>query len=151
MIQLIIFLSLFAIAYFSGRYFEKVHYKSILEREKEYLHLPVIAGDWKDQYDETYEGTLLSAGIVVGSDYFKTTVSGVRSLFGGRLKDYESLLDRGRREATLRLQSKAAKWGAEKILNLRLESSSMGMSRGGNSGLPSVEIFAYGTAVKKRP
>ena len=69
--QLIIFITLFIVGYFSGRYFEKNHYKSIIQREKELLKLPVISGEWRDDLDDSCEGTLFSAGVVVGSDYFR--------------------------------------------------------------------------------
>src|SRR5687768_15823214 len=102
--QLIIILTLFIVGYFSGRHFEKNHFKSIIEREKALIKLPIIASEWAEEIDASHEGTLFSSGVVIGSDYFKTTVSGIRSLFGGRLKDYESMLDRGRREAILRVK-----------------------------------------------
>ena len=44
--------------------------------------------------------TVLVAGsVVISEDYFKRIVSSLQSLFGGRLRSYESLVDRARREA----------------------------------------------------
>ena len=60
---------------------------------------------------------------------------------------YESLLDRGRREAILRMKEQAIAWGATQVINVRLETSSIGKQTGGK-GLVSIEVIAYGTGIK---
>ncbi len=42
MIDIVIFLSLLTLGYFFGQYFERRHYRSIIEREKETLGLPLL-------------------------------------------------------------------------------------------------------------
>ncbi|MFT6733724.1 MAG: hypothetical protein ACJAS9_001914 [Polaribacter sp.] len=39
-------------------------------------------------------------------DYFKRFLAGLRNIFGGRVVTYESLVDRARREAILRMKEK---------------------------------------------
>ena len=55
---------------------------------------------------------------------------------------YESLLERGRREALLRMKEDAIAWGAVQILNVHLETSSA------NAGTVALEVIAYGTAIR---
>lgn len=145
----LIFLALIITAYLSGRYVEKRHFADIAKREDLYRHIPLIANQWKQTFTDDCEGQVFGGGVVIGADYFKSVVSGLRGLFGGNMKNYENLLDRGRREALLRLQEKAERWGAEKIVNVRVETAVIG-SQSGKQALPCVEIYAYGTAVKKR-
>jgi uncharacterized protein YbjQ (UPF0145 family) len=82
---------------------------------------------------------------VISVDYFKTVAAGLRGLFGGRIGAYESLLDRARREAILRMQEDARKLGAEAVFNLKFETSRIAQNAG--QGLGSVEVLAYGTAL----
>jgi uncharacterized protein YbjQ (UPF0145 family) len=78
-------------------------------------------------------------------DAFKKFASGIHSFFGARLSAYESLVDRARREALLRMREKAHAAGATMIFGVRLETSPI------NDGDPrrstGVEIMAYGTAI----
>lgn len=148
MFDLLILASLLGLGYYFGRRTENRHYKSLLTREEKYRSIAVTSGNWKSQITENQDGQIFGAGVVVGADYFKTFIAGLRSLFGGRMNTYESLLDRGRREATLRVLEKADKWGAEKVVNFRLETAIIGGSHG-KQGLPCVEIYAYGTAIKE--
>ena len=45
------------------------------------------------------------------------------------MREFEPLLDRARREAILRMKEKAALWGAKRIVNLRVECSSITWSQ----------------------
>tara|TARA_B100001105_G_C22118560_1_gene326510 strand:+ start:295 stop:525 length:231 start_codon:yes stop_codon:yes gene_type:complete len=69
----------------------------------------------------------------------------LRNIFGGRVGAYESLLDRARREAVLRMQDEACQLGAETIYNVKYETSRIGENAA--KGLGSVEVLAYGTAL----
>ena len=66
----------------------------------------------------------------------------VQNFFGGRLTSYESVVDRARREAIVRLKLEAEKHGAMHIACMRLATTEMGMQGG------IVEVFAYGTAIQ---
>ncbi|MGH8664838.1 MAG: YbjQ family protein, partial [Burkholderiales bacterium] len=80
--------------------------------------------------------------VVVSADYFKTFVAGLRNLIGGRFRAYETLLERARREAVLRLKEQARAKGARLVVCVRFETTSI------SSGwAPAIEVLAYGTAL----
>ena len=88
------------------------------------------------------------ATIELNSDNFKQVVAGLKTLFGGRLTSYETLLDRARRDAVLRLKQEALQKGSTLVINLKFETTNIG---GGNEqGMPIVQVIAYGTALKPR-
>jgi uncharacterized protein YbjQ (UPF0145 family) len=64
------------------------------------------------------------------------------------VRSYSPLLDRARREALLRMKAQAAALSADMIINVRLETSSIGVGETNRKGLSSVEMLAYGTAVR---
>lgn len=90
---------------------------------------------------------LCKGQVVVASDYFKTFAAGLRNIIGGRVRSYERLMMRARREALLRMVENAHQHGAHLIINVRMETSNIVKGMGGNQGMPAAEVFAYGTAV----
>jgi len=150
MAQLIIFFILLGCGLVFGRYIEQKHYRSILWREKRLIGMPIITGRWQDEITPTQEGVFVHGSVVVASDYFKTVASSLKSVFGGNLQNYEALLDRGRREAILRMKEQANKQGVQKIINLRFETSTVGRAASGKGFLPCVEIHCYATGLIDR-
>ena len=144
--QLIITLILVTLGYLFGRRAEKKHYDSLIEREIKANKLPVIASRIPP-FDAPYEQTLVSGSVVIANDYFKVFVAGLRNLFGGKVTTYETLLDRARREAVLRMKDKAKALGAEYIFNIKYDTSNI--SGQYSRQLPIIEVHAYGTALKK--
>ena len=140
--------ALLILGYFTGSYFEARHYKSIRRREQIFASLPLLTLRATPTSWDVHRAELLTGSVVISVDYFKRFLAGLRALVGGRVKSYEPLLDRGRREAMLRLQDSARRHGFDAVINLRLETSSL--ASGGSSGNQSagIEIVAYGTAVK---
>ncbi len=65
--------------------------------------------------------------------------AGLRSLAGGEIHEYTSLLEDTRRQAIDRMVQNATMMGANAVLSMRFDSSEMGTSMS--------EIVAYGTAV----
>lgn len=146
MVDLIVFLGLLSIGYFFGSYAERRHYQSIKKRERQTLQLPLITYGAKQPLPDASNSVLLIGEVVIANDYFKLIAASLRNLVGGRMVVYESLLDRGRREAMLRMKEQAIEWGATEILNVRLETSCLS---GQNSRGPvSIEVIAYGTAIR---
>lgn len=133
------------IGYSFGRVAEKRHYRSILRREAALSDLIVIACKTLPESAVPPTTEMVLGNVVISVDYFKRFVAGLRMIFGGRVHTYESLLDRGRREALLRMQERAKALGANSIFNVRLETSSI--SKGAQQSVGSVEVLAYGTAV----
>ena len=68
-------------------------------------------------------------------------------LFGGRVTQYESLLDRARREAILRMKEQAELKNAFVVLNARVETSSISKNSKRRNSVGAVEVLAYGTAI----
>ena len=134
------------LGYFFGRRAEKKHFKSINEREQKMNQLPAMASRMPPQ-DGSYDQFLVSGSVVIANDYFKTFVAGLRNLFGGKISTYESLLDRARREALLRLKEEAQKVGADLVFNVKYETSNI--SGQTSKKPPIIEAHAYGTALKK--
>ena len=142
-------LGLLVLAYFTGTWIERRHYKTIRSREERWRRLPAVTLRRVPQSWEVLESGLVTGSVVISVDYFKRFLAGLRSLAGGRLKSYESLLDRGRREALLRLKKEAIDRGYDAVMNVRLETSRMANARG-DQGTAGVEILAFGTGLKLR-
>lgn len=145
MVELITFISLIALGYFVGSLTEGRHYQSIVRREKTFLHLPAVT--FKNVYEnkEIEKVQFVSGCVVISVDYFKRFLAGLRNLFGGEMKSYETLIDRARREAILRMKEEAK--GADIILNVRIETSSIGKSSYNRRTIGTIEAIAYGTAL----
>lgn len=144
--EIILFICLMMGGYLFGRRAEMNHYESIKQRERVFMDIPVTTSRHFGQ--KVSECCLVSGSVVIGQDYFKMVLASIKSIFGGRVTSYESLVDRARREAILRMKEAAHKKGAKEIVNMRLETSTIGSSSGNkdNSQSGKVEVFAYGTA-----
>jgi len=147
-LQVVIPVALLVMGYFAGNYFEARHYKSIRKREHAFSTLPLLTLRTPPQGWEVKNAELLTGSVVISVDYFKRFLAGLRTLVGGRVKSYEPLMDRGRREAMLRLKDSARRHGFNAVINVRLETSSLasGGSRGNQAA--GIEIVAYGTGIK---
>ncbi len=66
-------------------------------------------------------------------------VAGMRSIMGGEIHEYTSLLEDTRRQAIDRMVQNAALVGANAVISMRFDSSEMASTM--------TEIVAYGTAV----
>jgi uncharacterized protein YbjQ (UPF0145 family) len=148
--DLVIFLVLLGIGYVAGRANEAKHYRSLRNRERASMRMPVITDEVIDPAWNVQKVALVSGCTVVSVDYFKRIAAALRNFFGGRVSAYESLLDRARRESILRMKEQALREGLQVIVNARLETSSISGMKGNNKGIASVEIFAYGTGLKIR-
>lgn len=140
--ELGLFIALLVIGFFAGTIVERNHYASIRKREKELVD--VLAFPMRFPPDRvTPQRTFLVHGtVVISSDYFKTFVAGLRNLFGGRVRTYETLMERARREALLRLKQDARRQGAKLVACVRFETTTIS-----TGWAASIEVFAFGTAL----
>ena len=145
--QIIITVVLVALGYFFGQRAESKHFKKLIERESVMNALPAMASRIPPG-DGEYDQMLVSGSVVIANDYFKTFVAGLRNLFGGKISNYETLLDRARREAVLRMKDQAKALGADAVFNVKYETSNI--SGQYSKRLPILEVHAYGTALKKQ-
>lgn len=149
--QLIILIIFIALGYGAGTYAEKKHYQSIEKREHNYLKLPAVTNkNLLDSKAEIAYARLVTGSAVISIDYFKRILAGLRNVFGGEVSSYETLVDRARREAILRMKEHAANGNAAIVLNVRIETSAIGQSANRRKAIGSVEALAYGTAVTYR-
>ena len=146
-LQLAFPIAVIIIAMITGKLLEKRHFRSIAKREYLFRDLAVLNGKQIPQEKEILEVRMVTGSVVVSIDYFKRLLASLRKIFGGELKSYNSLMDRGRREATLRM--KEAFPDADIIVNFRMQTSSI--SKGKKNKIGSTEILAYGTALKFMP
>jgi len=143
--DLIIFLVLLLLGYGFGRYAESRHYKSIRHREIKLNQIPAVASRVPPPGRPDLQSQLVTGSVVVSVDYFKRFLASLRNIFGGRISSYESLLDRARREAILRMKQQAKELNAELVFNIKMETASIHKGQGNTIG--SVEVLAYGTAL----
>jgi len=140
-------LALLVVAYFTGHAIERRHYASIRQREVRWRSLPAITFRSVPPGWQVAGCTLITSNVVISVDYFKRFLAGLRMIFGGRVKAYETLLDRARREALLRLKENAVESGYHAVINVRLLTSRMANARGAE-GTAGLEVLAFGTALK---
>lgn len=136
--------ALIILAMITGTILEKRHFRLIEEREKELQGIPVLTGKQYPTGHPVVESHMVSGSVVVSIDYFKRLLAALRNIFGGEVRSYISLLDRGRREAILRMKEQWPE--ADLIVNTRVETSSI--SKGAKNTIGSTEIFVYGTAIR---
>ena len=130
-----------------GRTIERSHLRSLDQREA--ICQKIFVSNLKKIPPgcEAKEAWLTIGAVVVGTDYFKRFGARLKSIIGGRLRTMEGVLERGRREAIMRMVEKAKARGANMVLNVRLETCTI--SRGqGERGFMAAEVVAYGTAVR---
>ncbi len=139
-IQIAIFAILFSVGFGFGRYNERKHLQYLDEQEQRLAYIRVNNSRF---IKSTFPGHMISSNVVISHDYFKYAIANVQNMLGGRLTSYESVVERARREAIVRLKLEAKKIGADQIMGIRLSTTELGMQGG------MVEVFAYGTAIKK--
>ena len=123
---------------------ERRHCKSMGKREIPLQ--PIQVNTAKNVPSCEPEGvTLLIGSVVVAHDYFRTLLIFFRKIIGGNIRPYERLVQRGRREALIRLKEEADLRGIDKVVNVRFTTSTV-------SGrfLHAIEMVVYGTGVKTR-
>ncbi len=139
---------LIMIAYVVGSVIEKKHFRSIRQREDDLHGFPVVSFDTMPENWTVSTSTMVTGSIVISLDYFKRVIAGLRGLVGGRIKTYEPLLERARREALLRMTEAAREQGFDGVFNVRLETSRLANAARDGNGVAGVEMLAFGTAVK---
>lgn len=141
----LISLGIIAIGYVAGRIIEARHYASIRRREAALKDVLLFnlrqppPGQWA-------AGNLVAGNVVLSDDAFTVVWASLRSLFGGRIRPYEAILDRARREALLRMKAEAAALGALSVFNVRFEQTNISQNGAGGT-VGAFEVVAYGTAL----
>lgn len=152
--KLITLVVLATVGFICGTIAEKKHYASIKRRELKFQALPAVPLRLHhflsaEQQAQVVETRLVTGCVVVSQDYFKMILANLKNFVGGSVSSYESLMDRARREAILRMKEEAPM--ADAIVNVRLESVTMGKEEGDKNPICSIQVLAYGTAVTLTP
>ena len=133
---------LFVLGWFLGARHERQHLAQLRVAEQELSHIIVSSERfYVPKLAANTEGQLVMGSVVIAQDYFKMVIARILSIFGKNLTTYETLLDRARREALVRMRTQAQVQGYNHIYGLRLEVSNI------NQLGSMVEAIAYGTAV----
>lgn len=147
--DLIIAVLMLVFCYGIGTIIEKNHYKKIRERELKLYRQPYITFAKNVNKQKTVlHAEFVSASVVIACDHFKEFLANLRNIFGGNISAYESVLDRGRREAILRIREKALKRHANVVVNVKIDTVMLNPLINGRNGGQNVCIIAYGTAVE---
>ena len=114
----------------TGRIREKNHFEDIARREAIHHGFPVIDISLLPAGMTASRGELVTGQVVIASDYLKNFFAQYRQLFGGEMKSYQTMMQRGKAEARLRMIEEAKRLGATAVINVRFETSQIGQARG---------------------
>ena len=131
-LQLLIGLACFivplAAAWMIGSSVERRHFAELDAREDR-IRATMIVTQTRELFAPV-EGKLppkmLMAETAIATDYMKTYLAGWRGFFGGEVRSYRTLLERARREATLRMVEEAQLLGYNAVGNIRLDPCEIG-------------------------
>lgn len=126
---------------------EKRHFRELKNKEQALSQLLLFNEKRPPDGEKFHRATLVVGSVVIGEDYFKRIAAALKGLVGGRLTAYESLMDRGRREAIVRMKEAAHDQGASMIFNIHIDSARLSDSESDSNALFSAEFIAYGTAL----
>ncbi len=145
-LQILPILVLLALGFTIGGFVERAHFKRLDAREAAMRDMLVTDLKGLPKGLSARSCGLVTGEAVIGSDYFKTVAAKLKSLFGGELRTFQTLMTRARREALLRMMERAKQMGANGVINVRFETSNIGAMRGKKASAM-VEMYAYGTAI----
>lgn len=94
-------------------------------------------------------GALLVANVTIGPSWWQMLLAQLKSLVGGHLVHFDRVLEFGRREALQRLREAAKQQGWDDVVNVRLDTTVVALNTANRSRTGAMEIFAYGTGVKR--
>ena len=128
-----------------GSSIESAHFRSLALREAELAGVLVSNIKYLPENWDARDAVLVTGEAVIATDYFKVWAAGLQNLFGGRVRGYEALMERARREAIVRMTEQAQSAGCNLVWNVRLETCTLGGQE--NRKAAGVEVLAYGTAM----
>jgi len=137
-----------------GRAVERRHFRLLAEREAAIRGMVISDVRSFPQADPTKPGGEMVTGeAVITDDPLKGFLSKLRRIVGGEIRSYTSLVERARREASLRVLEEAQRRGFNAVCNLRLQTSDI-TGNAQNSGrrqyTTAIAVLASGTAYSAR-
>ena len=129
---------------------ERGHFRSLVRREKKLADMLVTDLKHFPAGADPEAGTELVLGeAVIATDYMKSFLARLKKLIGGELKGYNALMTRARREAMVRMLTRARERGFNAVCNVRITSADIGGSSG-PKGAVMASILVFGTAYRTR-
>ncbi len=146
LVYVVPFLILLGLGFFVGGTTERRHYARIERREQEMSDMLLTqVKTFPHAISGERAPELICAEVVVATDYLKSLFAKFRNFFGGEVRSYQTLMDRARREALLRVQARARHRGHNALCNIRIQTADVG----GNSlerKVATVAVIASATA-----
>ncbi len=85
---------------------------------------------------------IVTSEVIIGANFMKDFLGGLRDFFGGRSGTYEGVLKEARENALAELRQNAQSMGADAVIGIDLDYETVG------SGGSMLMVIASGTAVK---
>lgn len=136
-----------------GRTVEKRHFRKLDEREAAISDMLVTQlKSFPNAAPSGQPPTLMLAEAVIGSDYLKSWFAKWRNMFGGEIRSYQTLQERGKREVILRLAESARAQGYNAICNVRVSPADVGgNTTAQKKQMPMAAVIASATAYVANP
>jgi uncharacterized protein YbjQ (UPF0145 family) len=141
-IELVMFVVLLVVGGGAGRVQERRHERSLDRREEAIAGVTVTDLREAPPSIAVADASFVAGEVVIAADFGKHVVARLRNLVGGEVRSLRRMIDRGRREALVRMKESARERGADLVLNVRFDTT-MITDR-------SAEVLCYGTAVRRR-
>ncbi len=136
------------VAWWVGRTIDRRHLARLRVRDERLGWMPAVNLGPESVPRDVLGAMLVTGSVVISIDYYKRFVGQLRNLVGGRIRSWETLLERARREALLRMKEQAAARGFHAVVNVRFETSTIARGNSSQKGVAGVEIIAFGTALR---
>ena len=126
-VSLLFAVFMLGLGFFVGGWRERVHLESLSDRElQNHDFLITQVKSYPDVNPHASAPKMFIGEAVIGSDYLKTFLGGLRNFFGGEVRSYQTLMDRARREALQRIVEQARAEGYNAICNVRMQTADVG-------------------------
>lgn len=152
LINLSIPVFLLALGLTVGKLVERRHFLRLAATEMELEDvLSSTVRTYPGGVDVRREPTLVAANVVISADYLMSFLATLKKIIGGRIGSYERVIERARREATVRILREAQSQGYDAVCNIRLETTDLIGSRNKNKkkAAAMASVYVYGTAYKR--
>lgn len=139
------------LGYFAGQWTASRHEADMQARQPAVAHIWVH--DMRPLNVTTGQNPpiMITSEVTLGIDHFRGFLGQLKSLIGGQVASYQNVLDRARREVTLRLQEQAARYGYTAIANFRIDFVDISGTSTIKRKASFVSILATGTAYYHAP
>ena len=135
-----------------GKSTEKWHFMRLAKDEAELVGvLASTVRTFPGEVDSSATPTLVAANVVISADYLMSLLATLRKIIGGRVRTYERVMERARREASVRILKEAQAMGYNAVCNIRMETTDLMSSRkkGKKQATAMASVYVYGTAYNR--